>query len=403
MTPLLLSDGVFLYGGMQMYTQILNEIPESYFGKTMGRKLEIGSKPLINMAVGIPDQPVHPSVIEAMTEAIQQPENNRYGVFRGKDSLKTAIQSFYQDVYGVTLDKDKEICVLYGTKSGLVHLPTCVIEPGEGVLLPNPGYPDYLAGVTLARGEHYELPLLPENHYLPDFDQIDQEELENTKLIYLNYPSNPTGAIATKVFFDETIKRFKETKTKIVHDFAYAPFGFNAKNPSILQSEGAKDVAIEIYSLSKGFNMSGVRVGFAVGNEEMIAALNYFQDHTQVGMWGALQDMAVAALNLGEPYLDEQNAIFKRRRDKVTTALQAAQIPFQPMDGGIFLWVKVPPEFNSEDYVDFLLKSQSILVTPDIPFGSNGDDYIRVSLAVDDEQIDEFIERMTGTNVLYQL
>lgn len=386
-----------------MYTQILNEIPESYFGKTMGRKLEIGNKPLINMAVGIPDQPVHESVIEAMTEAIRKPENNRYGVFRGKDHLKTAIQTFYQDVYGVTLHKDKEICVLYGTKSGLVHLPTCVIEPGEGVLLPNPGYTDYLAGVKLARGEHYELPLLPDNHYLPDFDQIDPDELDRTKLIYLNYPSNPTGAVATKAFFDETIERFKDTETKIVHDFAYAPFGFNAKNPSILQSDYAKDVAIEIYSLSKGFNMSGVRVGFAVGNEQMIAALNYFQDHTQVGMWGALQDMAAAALSLGEPYLEEQNAIFKHRRDKVTAAFKAANIPFEPMDGGIFLWVKVPPEFKSEDYVDFLLKSQSILVTPGIPFGSNGDDYIRVSLAVEDAHIDEFIERMKETNVLYQL
>ncbi|WP_414045130.1 aminotransferase class I/II-fold pyridoxal phosphate-dependent enzyme [Macrococcus equi] len=384
------------------YTEVLASIPESYFGKTMGRKLEIGTKPLINMAVGIPDKPVPESVIDALIKGIQDPQNNKYGVFRGKDTLKKTIKKFYKDIYDVELDQDKEICILYGTKSGLVHLPTCVIEPGDGVLLPNPGYTDYLAGVKLAHGEHYELKLFPENNYLPDFNQVDSEELENTKLIYLNYPSNPTGAVATKAFFDATIERFRNTNTKIVHDFAYAAFGFDAKNPSILQSEGAKDIAVEIYSLSKGFNMSGVRVGFAVGNAEIIENLNYYQDHTQVGMWGAVQDGAVAALELGESFLDEQNELFRKRRDKVTAALIEAQIPFEPMQGGIFLWVKVPAEFNSEEYVDFLLKSQSILVTPGIPFGSLGDNYIRVSLAVEDAQLDEFIERIKETHVLYE-
>ncbi|WP_414044213.1 aminotransferase class I/II-fold pyridoxal phosphate-dependent enzyme [Macrococcus sp. EM39E] len=383
------------------YTKILETIPESYFGKTMGRKLEVGSKPLINMAVGIPDKSVPDKVLQALTDGIQNPQNNKYGVFRGKEAFKIAIKKFYKDVYNVELDQDKEICILYGTKSGLVHLPTCVIEPGEGVLLPNPGYTDYLAGVKLARGEHYELKLYPEHNYLPDFDQVDENELENTKLIYLNYPSNPTGAVATKDFFDTTIKRFKDTNKRIVHDFAYAAFGFDAKNPSILQSPGAKDVAIEIYSLSKGFNMSGVRVGFAVGNAEIIENLNYFQDHTQVGMWGAIQDGAVAALELGEAFLNEQNVLFKGRRNKVTTALRDANIPFEPMQGGIFLWIKVPSEFKSEAYVDFLLKSQSILTTPGIPFGSLGDDYIRVSLAVNDAQLDEFINRIIETNVLY--
>ncbi|WP_414047538.1 aminotransferase class I/II-fold pyridoxal phosphate-dependent enzyme [Macrococcus equi] len=384
------------------YTEVLASIPESYFGKTMGRKLEVGTKPLINMAVGIPDKPVPESVIDALIKGIQEPQNNKYGVFRGKETLKKAVKKFYKDIYDVELDQDKEICILYGTKSGLVHLPTCVIEPGDGVLLPNPGYTDYLAGVKLAHGEHYELKLFPENNYLPDFNQVDSEELENTKLIYLNYPSNPTGAVATKAFFDATIERFRNKNTKIVHDFAYAAFGFDAKNPSILQSEGAKDIAVEIYSLSKGFNMSGVRVGFAVGNAEIIENLNYYQDHTQVGMWGAVQDGAVAALELGESFLDEQNELFRKRRDKVTAALIEAQIPFEPMQGGIFLWVKVPAEFNSEEYVDFLLKSQSILVTPGIPFGSLGDNYIRVSLAVEDAQLDEFIERIKETHVLYE-
>ncbi|TDM27608.1 aminotransferase class I/II-fold pyridoxal phosphate-dependent enzyme [Macrococcoides caseolyticum] len=385
---------------MSVSSKLLNSIPESYFGKTMGRKLEVGDKPLINTAVGIPDQPVDRKVLNALQDAIVDPDNHRYGVFRGKETLKKEIQKFYKDIYDVSLEDD-EVCILYGTKNGLVHIPACVIEPGEGVLLPNPGYTDYLAGVKLARGLHYDLSLHPEDHYLPDFDNIDKAQLNNTKLIYLNYPSNPTGAVATQAFFDDTIMRFKDTETKIVHDFAYAAFGFNGKNPSILASPHGKEVAVEIYSLSKGFNMSGVRVGFAVGNKEIMSALNYFQDHTQVGMWGVVQDAAIAALELGEPYLEFQNNIFKARRDKVTAYLKEKEIPFEPMNGGIFLWIKVPDGFDGESYTDYLLKQESILVTPGIPFGSRGKNYIRISLAIDDVLINELLERLKNTKKLY--
>ncbi|TDL94290.1 aminotransferase class I/II-fold pyridoxal phosphate-dependent enzyme [Macrococcus brunensis] len=384
-----------------MRSRLLDSIPESYFGKTMGRKLEIGTKPLINTAVGIPDQKVPAEVLEAIQSAVQEPANNKYGVFRGKEVLKEAIQQFYLETYGVELDKDEEICILYGTKNGLVNLPLCVIEPGEGVLLPNPGYTDYLAGVKLARGTVYELPLLPANRYWPDFDALDSAVLDKTRLIYLNYPSNPTGAVATRAGFDEIIERFRGTKIQIVHDFAYAAFGFDAKNPSILQSEGAKEVAVEIYSLSKGFNMSGVRIGFAVGNKDIVGALNYYQDHTQVGMWGVVQEAAVSALALGEPFLETQNAIFRKRRDKVTSFLTEAGIPFEPMQGGIFLWLKIPDGYNSEAYVDDLLKKQSILTTPGLPFGSNGDQYIRISLAISDEEIEELLNRLAETKALY--
>lgn len=385
-----------------MRSKLLDSIPESYFGKTMGRKLDIGSKPLINTAVGIPDQKVPAEVLETIQSAVQEPANNKYGVFRGKEALKEAIQKFYLDTYGVELDKDEEICILYGTKNGLVNLPLCVIEPGEGVLLPNPGYTDYLAGVKLARGTAYELPLQPANHYWPDFDALDSAVLADTRLIYLNYPSNPTGAVATRAGFDAVVRRFRGTQTKIVHDFAYAAFGFDAKNPSILQSPGAKGVAVEIYSLSKGFNMSGVRIGFAVGNKDIIDALNYYQDHTQVGMWGVVQEAAVSALKLGEPFLETQNAIFRKRRDQVTDFLTEAGIPFEPMQGGIFLWLRIPPGYKSEEYVDYLLKTQSILTTPGLPFGSYGDDYIRISLAISDEEIEELLIRLKETAGLYQ-
>ncbi|MCG7340867.1 aminotransferase class I/II-fold pyridoxal phosphate-dependent enzyme [Staphylococcus auricularis] len=378
----------------------LAAIPESYFGKTMGRKVEHGPLPLINMAVGIPDGETPSGIVETMADAIREPENQKYGAFHGKDSFKQAIVDFYQRQYHVTLDKDEEVCILYGTKNGLVALPSCIVNPGETVLLPDPGYTDYLAGVMLADAKPVPLELKPP-HYLPDWDRVDQNVLNDTKLVYLTYPNNPTGSVATQETFDEAIERFKGTQTKIVHDFAYSAFGLDAKNPSILQSSGAKDVAIEIFSLSKGYNMSGFRVGFAVGNKEIIAAMKKYHSYTHAGMFGALQDAATYALNHYDDFLDEQGRTFKRRRDRFTSLLDEADIPYEPMTGGIFLWVPTPPSMDGETFVDYLLREQSILVAPGLPFGENGRNYVRISLALDDEALETAAKRFQSLSSLY--
>ncbi|MGX0036039.1 L-glutamine---4-(methylsulfanyl)-2-oxobutanoate aminotransferase [Staphylococcus auricularis] len=378
----------------------LAAIPESYFGKTMGRKVEHGPLPLINMAVGIPDGETPSGIVETMADAIREPENQKYGAFHGKDSFKQAIVDFYQRQYHVTLDKDEEVCILYGTKNGLVALPSCIVNPGETVLLPDPGYTDYLAGVMLADAKPVPLELKPP-HYLPDWDRVDQNVLNDTKLVYLTYPNNPTGSVATQETFDEAIERFKGTQTKIVHDFAYSAFGLDAKNPSILQSSGAKDVAIEIFSFSKGYNMSGFRVGFAVGNKEIIAAMKKYHSHTHAGMFGALQDAATYALNHYDDFLDEQGRTFKRRRDRFTSLLDEADIPYEPMTGGIFLWVPTPPSMDGETFVDYLLREQSILVAPGLPFGENGRNYVRISLALDDEALETAAKRFQSLSSLY--
>ena len=323
----------------------LAAIPESYFGKTMGRKVEHGSLPLINMAVGIPDGETPKGIVDHFAEAVRIPENQKYGAFHGKESFKEAIVNFYQRQYNVDLHKDDEVCILYGTKNGLVALPTCVVNSGENVLLPDPGYTDYLAGVMLSDANPVPLNLSPPD-YLPDWDSVDKETLAHTSLIYLTYPNNPTGSTATSEVFDETIKRFKGTQTKIVHDFAYSVFGFDAKNPSILASEHGKDVAIEIFSLSKGYNMSGFRVGFAVGNKEMIQALKKYQTHTNAGMFGALQDAATYALNNYDDFLEQQNATFKRRRDAFEARLAEAHLPFVHSKGGIYSWLQTPPGYD---------------------------------------------------------
>lgn len=379
----------------------LAQIPDSYFARTMGQKVEHGPLPLINMAVGIPDGETPKGIIDCFADALRQPDNQKYVAFHGKDSFKQAIVDFYQRQFQVELDKEDEVCILYGTKNGLVGLPTCIVNPGENVLLPDPGYTDYKAGVLLADARPQPLVLEPP-YYLPQWDKISKEILLNTRLVYLTYPNNPTGSVATKSVFEEAIERFKGTKTKIVHDFAYSAFGFDAKNPSILQAEGAKDLAVEIFSLSKGYNMSGFRVGFAVGNKDIIQVLKKYQSHTHAGMFGALQDAATYALNNYDAFLEEQNITFKRRRDEFEAKLQQADIPFEPMKGGIFLWLRTPRNFDGESFVDYLLQEQSILVAPGIPFGEHGKDYVRISLALDDESLLEAAERIQALKHLYE-
>lgn len=379
----------------------LAQIADSYFARTMGQKVEHGPLPLINMAVGIPDGETPKGIIDCFADALRQPDNQKYVAFHGKDSFKQAIVDFYQRQFQVELDKEDEVCILYGTKNGLVGLPTSIVNPGENVLLPDPGYTDYKAGVLLADAQPQPLVLEPP-YYLPQWDKISKEILLNTRLVYLTYPNNPTGSVATKSVFEEAIERFKGTKTKIVHDFAYSAFGFDAKNPSILQAEGAKDLAVEIFSLSKGYNMSGFRVGFAVGNKDIIQALKKYQSHTHAGMFGALQDAATCALNNYDAFLEEQNITFKRRRDEFEAKLQQADIPFEPMKGGIFLWLRTPRNFDGESFVDYLLQEQSILVAPGIPFGEHGKDYVRISLALDDESLLEAAERIQALKYLYE-
>lgn len=383
------------------YSRRLARVPDSYFGKTMGQEVKHGPLPLINMAVGVPDGETPRGILDAFAEALYQSENQKYGGFHGKVTFKQAIVQFYKRHYDVDLDPEEEVCILYGTKNGLVGLPTSIVNPGENVLLPDPGYTDYLAGVLLADAIPVPLQLDPP-HYLPDWTRVPSDIMSNTKLVYLTYPNNPTGSVATLETFEEAIHLFKNTPTRIVHDFAYSAFGFDAPNPSILQVEDAKDVAIEIFSLSKGFNMSGFRVGFAVGNKNMIAALKKYQTHTHAGMFGALQDAATYALNHCDAFLVEQNAKFKRRRDAVEQKLRERGIPFEPMKGGIFIWLPTPPGYDGEAFVQYLLQEQSILVAPGIPFGENGRHYIRLSLALEDAQLDEAMERLSSLAQLYE-
>lgn len=382
-----------------MSSKLLKSLSPSYFSSMMNETLETGSKPLLNFAVGIPDGKTPKVITDAVKTAIDKEENQKYGAFRGKPELKESIRKFYKRTYGVTLEDDN-IAILFGTKNALVNFPLAHVDPGAGIMLPNPGYADYITAVELAGARLIDMPLLKENNYLPDFDALS-DELEDTDLIYLNYPSNPLGAAADQTFFDDVIIRFKGSKTQIVHDFAYAAFGYNEKHPSILTSDPNFDTAIEIYSLSKGFNMSGYRIGFAAGNKDMIESINKFQDHTNAGVFGVTQDAAIAALDNADELIPAQNEIFNRRKAFISDALADLNIPLEPIEGGIFGWIKVPDGFNGESFTKYLLKEQSILVTPGKPFGSRAEDYIRISLAVDDQDLTAFTKRLAEIKNLW--
>lgn len=375
-----------------MASDLLNSLSPSYFSSMMNKKLETGDKPLLNLAVGIPDGRTPTVITDAVKQAIDKEENQKYGAFRGKQELKDSIKSFYKRTYQVDLEDDN-IAILFGTKNGLVNFPLAHLNEGAGIMLPNPGYADYITAVELAGAKAIDMPLLEENNYLPDFDAL-AKALEETNLIYLNYPSNPVGAVATQEFFDDVIERFKGTDIQILHDFAYAAFGFNEQHPSILTSDKNLERSIEIYSLSKGFNMSGYRIGFAAGNKDMIDSINRFQDHTNAGVFGVTQDAATCALDHADELIPKQNEIFNKRKTYINEALSDLNIPIQHIDGGIFGWIKVPDGFTGETFVEYLLKEQSILATPGIPFGSRGENFIRISLAVDDTILQTFVDRL---------
>ena len=365
------------------------------------KDIEISDKELINMSIGVPDGRTPDHVLESVKSSIDDIQNHKYAGFKVRENLIQAVKDFYKRHYDVHLD-DENIALLYGTKNAILTFPSFFIEPGEGVFLPNPGYVDYLPGVKLAGGEQYNLDLTEENNFLPDYDRLNEEELDNARLIVLNYPSNPLGAVATKEFFDETVERFKNTDTMIINDFAYSAFGFDKKAPSILQSDKNFETSMELFSLSKGFNMSGFRIGFAVGNRDMVGTLNRYHAYSQAGMWGVQQEAATTALNDSDDFLVKQNEIFKRRRDMFVNGLREAGITVNNIEGGIFGWVETPKGFNGEEFFEYLLKEQSIMVIPGFPFGPLGENRIRVSLAIPDEDLEECIERFKSIKHLWE-
>jgi aminotransferase len=355
---------------------------------------------VINLGQGNPDQPTPEHIVRSLQKAVDNPIHHKYSPFRGNDFFKEAIAEFYKREYSVTIDPKTEVAVLFGGKAGLVEIPQCLLNEGDSVLVPDPGYPDYWSGVALAKAKMEYMPLEEVYHFLPNYEDIDESVLDKAKLMFLNYPNNPTGAVATSEFFEETVKLADKHDICVVHDFAYGAIGFEGKRPiSFLQTPGAKEVGIEIYTLSKTYNMAGWRVGFAVGNPSVIEAINLLQDHMYVSIFGAVQEAAATALLESQKCVKELVHLYAKRRDVLITGLQEIGWEVAAPQGSFFAWLKVPEGFTSTEFADKLLSEAHVVVAPGIGFGSFGEGYVRVGLLTSTERLKEAVQRIQKLDI----
>ncbi|MHC0038650.1 aminotransferase class I/II-fold pyridoxal phosphate-dependent enzyme [Pseudoneobacillus sp. C159] len=382
--------------------EILNKLPKQFFAslvKKVSRYVAEGYD-VINLGQGNPDQPTPDHIVKKLQEAAANPVNHKYSPFQGYKYFKEAAAEFYRREYGVEIDPESEVAILFGGKAGLVEIPQCLLNPADTILVPDPGYPDYWSGVALAGAKMVTMPLLEKNGFLPDYKTIDPTILEKAKLMFLNYPNNPTGATATPEFFGETVRLANQHDLCVVHDFAYGAIGFDGQKPlSFMQTPGAKDIGIEIYTLSKTYNMAGWRVGFAVGNKSVIAALELLQDHLYVSLFGAVQEAAAEALTASQDCVKELNALYEARRNVLINGLQSIGWEVQAPKGSFFAWLKVPQRFTSEEFADLLLDKAQIAVAPGIGFGEYGEGYVRVGLLTSEERMREAIRRMKALEI----
>ncbi|WP_342504159.1 pyridoxal phosphate-dependent aminotransferase [Lysinibacillus sp. FSL L8-0126] len=379
------------------FSKKLQQLPTQFFAalvQKVNNALEEG-RDVINLGQGNPDQPTPPHIIQALQEAAENPQNHKYSPFRGIAELRQAAADYYKREYNVNLNPDTEVAILGGTKIGLVELPLAVLNPGDTMLLPDPGYPDYLSGVVLGDVHFEVMPLLAANDFLPNYHTLPDEVKEKAKLLYLNYPNNPTGGTATLAFFEETVRFAKEHNIIVSHDFAYGAIGFDGNKPiSFLQAEGAKEIGIEMYTLSKTYNMAGWRIGFAVGNADIIAAINLIQDHLFCSQFPAIQQAAATALTASQECVDELRATYEGRRNVLIEEAQRIGWHVTAPKGSFFAWLPVPFGYTSEQFADLLLEKADIAVAAGNGFGRYGEGYIRVGLLVSEERLREAIHRI---------
>lgn len=387
-------------GGNQLKfeeSNVLQQLPKQFFAdlvKKVNAKVATGAD-VINLGQGNPDQPTPDFIVRSMQEQTAIPANHKYSQFRGDPELKRAAANFYQREYGVTLDPDKEIAILGGSKIGLVELPFALLNPGDTMLLPDPGYPDYLSGVSLAQVKLELVTLREQDDFLPDYRTIKPEVVDAAKLMYLNYPNNPSGAVATPEFYQQTVNFAKTNHIGVVQDFAYGAIGFDGRKPvSFLQTPGAKEVGIEMNTFSKSYNMAGWRIGFAAGNADMIEAINLIQDHLFVSVFPAIQKAAITALNSDQQSVHELVALYEKRRNQFFKAARAIGWEPYPSGGSFYAWMPVPEGYTSESFADLLLDQAAVAVAPGNGFGKGGEGFVRVGLLIDEPRFTEACQRI---------
>ncbi len=365
------------------------------------QELRASGQDLIDLGIGDPDLPTPQPIIEKLYQAASKPQNHRYPSYQGLLSFRKAVADWYLRRFRVKLDPQEEILTLIGSKEGIAHLPLALINPGEIALVPDPAYPVYKAGVILAGGRIVPLPLLEENHFLPDLEQIDKEVAQKARLLFLNYPNNPTGAVADESFFSKVVEFAKEYNVAVCQDLAYSQITYDGyQAPSFLQINGAKEVGVEFHSLSKTFNMTGWRIGFAVGNRRIIQTLRELKTNIDSGVFQAVQEAGIEALRIEEKLSPSIRKIYQTRRDFLIKGLRKLGWEVQPPKASFYLWLRVPIPSSSLDFAEKLLTECRVVVAPGVGFGECGEGYIRISLTVEDKKIKETVERIKAASFL---
>ena len=350
---------------------------------------------VVSFGIGDPDIPTPPHIIERLCREAKNPLNHRYPESEGLPELRKTIADWYQQRFGVSLDPDTEVLPLLGSKEGIGHMAFCFAEPGDNVLVPDPGYPVYSVGTLLAGGRPYYMPLLEKNDYLPDFKRIPETVLEKTTLMWLNYPNNPTSAVADLDFYNRTVEFASKYDICICHDGPYSEVAYDDYRPvSFLQAEGAREVGVEFHSLSKSYNMTGWRIGMAVGNPVMIDALKRLKSNLDSGIPQAIQYAAIEAMTGPQDCIEEHNAVYQRRRDLIVDMLTRMGLQVRTPRASLYVWARVPNGYTSLEFADDLLEQVGVVVTPGTGYGRNGEGFVRLSMTLPDASLVKALSRL---------
>jgi LL-diaminopimelate aminotransferase len=382
------------------FAKRLDAVPPYLFAE-LERKVTEAEKAgvdVISLGIGDPDLPTPPAVIDALAEAARDPRTHQYPTNHGTEEFRVAAADFYRDRFGVELDPNGEVIPVLGGKEGVGHIALACLDPGDVCLAPDPGYPPYTSGPVFAGATVHYLPLREENGFLPDLDGAP-----DAKLLYLNYPNNPTGATAELDFFAHAIDVARERDLIVVHDNAYSEVAFDGyRPPSFLEADGAKEVGVEIFSLSKGWNMTGWRAGLVAGNPEIVERYRHLKTNLDSGMSEAVQHAAAVALTVEREFPREISEVYARRRDLLATGLREVGLNVNVPRATPYFWIAVPEGHTSTSFTELMLEQASVLVSPGDSYGPSGAGYVRLSLTVPDSRLEEAVDRMTRALVIIQ-
>jgi len=350
---------------------------------------------VISLGIGDPDTPTYPHIVEALKSAVEDPSTHQYPSNRGRAEFREALARFYENRFGVEIDPETEVIPAIGAKECIYNLCFAFLDPGDIALASDPGYPVYTGGPVLAGAETVVLPLAPELGFVPDLDAIDPMAISKARLMFLNYPNNPTGAVAPEGFFERVVELARKHEFLVVHDNAYSETTYDGYvAPSFLATEGAKDVGVEVFSLSKGFNMTGWRCAAILGNADAIETYWRLKTNVDSGLFEAVQLAGAAALDAPRDSVDEMNAVYERRRDLVVSALRDIGVKVDAPKGTIYVWAPVPEGHTSTSFAELALSEAAVIISPGSMYGPSGEGFFRISLTTPDERITEAVERM---------